>query len=65
MNGFKGTLEEFHTERERLRDKYGVTYIVTGCYLCNFGREYMCGKCRRVEMCRGIEKGEKQDASEE
>ena len=65
MNGFKGTLEEFHSERERLRDRYGMETIVTGCYLCNYGREYMCGKCPRSEICKGIDRGEKRNASEE
>lgn len=59
MNGFNGTLEEFWAERRRLCRKYKTTVIVTGCYLSNWGSDYMCDKCARRYVCEKIAKGDK------
>lgn len=61
MNDFNGTLEKFHAERGRLEATYGIKNTHAGCYLCNYGEAYMCGKCKWAELCQVIHDGEKKN----
>lgn len=57
MNVFTGSLEEFHNERNKLNERFGINSIHAGCYLCNYGDRWLCNEredgmgCRHLGQC--------------
>ena len=68
MNGFKGTVDEWYSERKRISKTYDVRSCRAGCYLSNYGDEFLCytrrsGRgCPHLEECEKIHKGESEGA---
>lgn len=50
--------DNFHDERERIIDTYGVEDLHAGCYLCNVRSDYLCrifnGGCPLFDHCKDI-----------
>lgn len=65
-------LNEAIAEISRLSSLYKITDVVAGCYLCNYGDDYVChiigGECENIELCehiRDMEQCEKDKGSKQ
>lgn len=55
-------MKEFKDEVARLVSTYGLSDVYAGCYLSNFGDEFICkkfvGGCNRVNVCKKLHQQE-------